>query len=626
MKNILLLVSILAFTACASTGKKTANLPYSEFKKILSPRAVVPISTTESLALIKMPKDKYAKIYMLDHTTKKFTEQMDYGRNISVLHTDPWNKNMYVYIDGNGDENFGIYLYDIQSKKVSPLFVNEGFQATIPSFSKNKDHLFIRSNHEDKKTYSIYKVDIASREATKLTKGEKSWDAALVSPDERTVALTQQKGNGESHLYILKTKTGKIYRVFKRDKTLYSPAFFHPSKNYLYLNSDHKRDRRGCAYISLKNPSKLGWMLTDNKKDISCRYNKLAKATEVIESHSGQRNVRILKGVFGKELETPIPDKVLASSIAVLPDSKTAFVKLLKSDSPGDFYMFDLSKGKDAELTPITQTNQSKISNENFAKSYDFNYKSFDGKEIHSIIFAKKEWLESDTKRPVILWPHGGPDSHMTHRYSSLFQYWALNGYVVFAPNFRGSTGFGKKFETLNDKDWGGGHIKDLVWGKRALSKLGYINPERMFIVGASFGGFSTLSAITRHPKEFNGAVAMLAISNLFTFLKSIPPDPAWQSEFLTEMGDPEKDKALYEERSPYFHADKVAIPLKIYQAENDTRTVLGEMNQFVDKLNELNIPVEYVVLKKEGHGFSREESARKAFQGTIEFLNTVNK
>lgn len=627
MKILLIAFSILTFVNCASAPKKKTSLPYSEFKKIISTRALVPINKEQSIALVKLPKDKYAKIYMLNHKTKEFSLELDYGRNISTLHTDPWAKNIYVYIDGNGDEQYGIYFYDLTKKSVSPLIVNKGFQARVASFSDNKDYAYIRSNHENKKIYSIYKVNTLSKEMSMVTKGEKSWDSALISPDERTLALVQAKGNNETHLYILKTTNQTLYRIFKNKNTVYEPSFFNSGKRsrVLYLNTDHKRNRMSCAYIKLDKPRQINLMRGSRQKDVTCSYSKSSNVTKVLESYAGKIKIKIFKGIYEKELVTPIPDKTIASNFSILPNSTTAFVKLLRADAPGDYYTFDISKGAEAPLTPITNFNRSDISNGEFAKSYDFNYKSFDGKDIHSIIFAKKEWLESDEKRPVILWPHGGPDSHSKHIYNSLFQYWALNGYVVFAPNFRGSTGFGKRFETLNDKDWGGGHIKDLVWGKRALSNLPYINPNRMFIVGASFGGFSTLSAITRHPKEFDGAVAMLAISNLFTFLKSIPPDPAWQSEFLTEMGDPIKDKALYEERSPYFHADKVSIPLKIYQAENDTRTVLAEMDQFVAKLKKLKIPVEYVVLKKEGHGFSRAASAKKAYQGTIEFLNKIN-
>ena len=126
---------------------------------------------------------------------------------------------------------------------------------------------------------------------------------------------------------------------------------------------------------------------------------------------------------------------------------------------------------------------------------------------------------------------------------------------------------------------------------------------------------------VTQYPKEFKAAVAMVAIGNLFTFLKSIPPDPAWQGEFLTEMGDPVKDKKLYRDRSPHFFAKNVSIPLKIYQAENDTRTVKAEMDNFVAELRKHQIPVEYEILKNEGHRISRTENWEKILQGTVDFL-----
>ena len=222
----------------------------------------------------------------------------------------------------------------------------------------------------------------------------------------------------------------------------------------------------------------------------------------------------------------------------------------------------------------------------------------------------------------MVIWPHGGPDSFEMHQYNRLFQFLALNGYIVLAPNFRGSTGYGKKFETLNDKDWGGGHIKDLIWAKKELVKRPYADPERFFIFGGSFGGFSTLSAITQYSSEFKAAVAFIAIGNLFTFMKSIPPDPGWQSEFLTEVGDPVKDEKLLKERSPFFHVEGIKLPLKIFQAENDIRTVKAEMDGFVAKLLQNNIPVEYTVLKDVGHSLDRKEARLELFEGAVLFFN----
>jgi dipeptidyl aminopeptidase/acylaminoacyl peptidase len=575
--------------------------------------------------LLRQKDDEYSKLYLLNHRSKKYKLQKDFGRNISMIETDPWYRTVYLYIDNDGDENYGIYTYDIKKKNIEPLFVNKGFKASIESYSDNPDHLFIRSNHENKKIYSIYKFNKKDKSIKRLTKGKTSWDGAVVNPKETHMALVVYKSNNESLLSILDLKSGAITLKKKRAKTVFTPSFFHPEKPILYINTDEKSDRKFCASMNYLESSRvLTAIKKSENKDLTCYYSKSSKITQVRESYSGKVEIKLFDGVFGQKLVTPLPKNAIASGFRVYPGTTQAFVMLVSSDKPGDYYTFDLSKKAKARLKPITKVNRSKIKNKDFAKSYDFEFKSYDGKNIHSIVYAKEEWLKNGEKHPVILWPHGGPDSHSSHRYRGLFQYWVLNGYVVFAPNFRGSTGFGKKFETLNDKDWGGGHIKDLIWGKRALAKESYVDANDFFIVGASFGGYSTLSAITQFPKEFKGAVAMLAISNLFTFYKSIPPDPAWQNEFLTEMGHPKKDKLLYRERSPYFHAQKIKTPLKIYQAENDTRTVKAEMDQYVDRLNKLKIPVDYVVLEKEGHGFSRKESAKKAFEGTIDFLNSL--
>ncbi len=632
LKSIFLLMFSMVFVfsgaeqAWAKVKKSSTEISYDEFSKIVSPRGLVPLKgLKKSLVLLRQKDDEYSKLYILNHRSKKYKLQKDFGRNISALTTDPWYGSVYLYIDNDGDENYGIYTYDIKKKTTQPLFVNKGFKASIQTYSDNPDHLFIRSNHENKKIYSIYKFNKKDKSIKRLTKGKTSWGAAVVNSKETHMALAISKGNNESSLSLLDLKSGEIRLKKKRNKTVFYPSFFHPEKPILYIQTDEKSDRKFCASLNYLESSRTLTEIKKSKdKDFSCYYSKSSKITQVIESYSGKVEIKLFDGVFGEGLVTPLPKNAIASGFRVYPGTTQAFVMLVSSDKPGDYYTFDLSKKAKAKLKAITKVNRSKIKNNDFAKSYDFEFKGFDGKNIHSIIYAKDEWLKSNEKRPVILWPHGGPDSHSSHRYRGLFQYWVLNGYVVFAPNFRGSTGFGKKFETLNDKDWGGGHIKDLIWGKRALIQEKYIDADNFFIVGASFGGYSTLSAITQFPKEFKGAVAMLAISNLFTFYKSIPPDPAWQNEFLTEMGHPKKDKLLYRERSPYFHAQKIKTPLKIYQAENDTRTVKAEMDQYVDRLNKLKIPVEYVVLEKEGHGFSRKESAKKAFEGTIDFLNSI--
>ncbi len=622
--------------ACQSTGHvkggesteaKTATLPYDEFQKVLTPRSrFLPMpGGKESLVLLAMPGDAYPKVYSLDHATRAFSLKHDAGRAISHLGRDNTLKHYYVLIDNHGDENYIIGKFDPATGASKPFFGAPGAKAMIADHSADGETIYVISNHENKSVYSLYAVDRETGLAKRLTDGKRSFDAATASPDGKWIALNQYLGNNESHLWLMDTATGGTRKALALAGANHDASFFSDDSRTLYVNSNQGRDRMACAKISIARPTRLTWAYARPDRDVECHRQRSANLTFLTESYNGQIRTRPFHGVFEKEYDIPVPQRSIASNFTRLPGEETAYVRIVQADNPGDFYRFDLAKGKTAPLERLTRMNLSNLPDGAFAKSYDLTYKSFDGLGIHGIVFAKEEWVKGGEKRPVILWPHGGPDAHELHAYHPFFQYWVLNGFVVFAPNVRGSTGYGKKFETLNDKDWGGGHVKDLIEGKKALAALPYVDPDRAFIVGASFGGYSTLSAITQYPTEFRGAVAVVALANLLTFFKSIPPDPAWRNEFLTEMGDPVKDEALYRERSPYFHAQNVKIPLKIYQAENDVRTVKAEMDRFVQRLREHRIPVEYVVLKDEGHGFQKTETWRTVLQGTVEFLKAVD-
>ncbi|KAK3604280.1 hypothetical protein CHS0354_002088 [Potamilus streckersoni] len=270
------------------------------------------------------------------------------------------------------------------------------------------------------------------------------------------------------------------------------------------------------------------WVKQDTGKDLSCFITRTGMSAVLLPDTTEKKNCRCSAVFSANRSGLNFRENSVADSFSVIPGSRQAVVKISASDTPPDYYQFDLDQGANARLNKITALNQSPV--KTLGKSYDLLYKSFDGMQIHGIIYAKEDWVKGNKKYPVIVWPHGGPDAQEIHRYDAGFQYFVAKGFIVFAPNFRGSTGYGKKFETLNDKDWGGGHIKD-------------------------------------YPDEFKGAVAVVALANLFTLMSSIPQDPAWQGEFRTEIGDPVKDEALYRERSPFFHVSKVRTPLKIYQA-----------------------------------------------------------
>ncbi|MBK8549785.1 MAG: S9 family peptidase [Ignavibacteria bacterium] len=193
-------------------------------------------------------------------------------------------------------------------------------------------------------------------------------------------------------------------------------------------------------------------------------------------------------------------------------------------------------------------------------------------------------------------------------------------GYIVIAPNFRGSTGYGKTFQKMIYKDWGGAEFKDVLGSADYLKSSGYADPENIAVVGGSFGGFMCMTCITKAPELWKCAVDVFGPANLFTFVNSVPEH--WKKGIEDLVGNAEKDKELLTERSPINFIDLINCPLLIVQGKHDPRVVEAESVQIVNKLKEKNKPYEYMLLDDEGHGFSKVSNQIKVFEAMIRFLD----
>ena len=623
---VTLIIGSFLLAACASTSLSGSaksdglKVGYDEFQKILGPRSVTYLEGQNAfLSVLAMPGDKHPAIYRYDIGRKKFEKIYDHGQSISALGQDRTGKRIYALIDGKGDENFGIYTFDPIKKAVAALFVKPGFKSYPFDTDAKGEFLFIGSNFENKAVYSIYRLELATGKVERISDGKANFSGASVALSGEKLIATRSLSNNENEVYLLDVKAKSARLLFNRKNSIFWPGFFSDDETSLYGTSNFGKDRSGCAQLAFNKPNRLKYLLSSDSKDIYCDYNEWSKLYQVSEVARGKSTLKLYKKMFSDEVAiTQVFNNQSVMALATDRTTRKMILNFSAANSPGTYYTLDLDSGRAEHLLDL---NLSKIKPEQMATSYDVDYKSFDGLPIHGVIYAKPEWLKSGKKYPLIVWPHGGPDAYESHDYRGIFQFLALNDFVVFAPNFRGSGGYGKRFETLNDKDWGGGHIKDVLVGKEEVVKLPYVDPQNVFILGGSFGGYSTLTAITLYPPTFKAAVGIVAIGNLFTFLKSIPPDEAWQTEFRREMGDPVKDKALYEARSPFFHVDKLATPLQIYQAENDVRTVKAEMDLFVERLRALNKPVDYTVLKDVGHGLETPESRKLVYEGAVKFF-----
>src|SRR5262249_27032923 len=263
-----------------------------------------------------------------------------------------------------------------------------------------------------------------------------------------------------------------------------------------------------------------------------------------------------------------------------------------------------------------------KLPRESLAEMKPVKYKSSDGLEIPAYLTLPKGVPAKNL--PALLIPHGGPWARDFWGYNSFAQFFANRGYAVLMPNFRGSTGYGKKFLDAGNKEWGKKMQDDVTWGAKYLEAEGIADPKRVGILGGSYGGYAPLAGVTFTPDTYAAAVDIVGPSNLITLLESIPP--YWEpirKLFYERMGDPNtaEGKALLTQRSPLSYADKIKTPLLVVQGANDPRVNKREADQIVIALRDRGYPVEYLLAPDEGHGFARPVNNMALFMSAEKFL-----
>jgi len=290
------------------------------------------------------------------------------------------------------------------------------------------------------------------------------------------------------------------------------------------------------------------------------------------------------------------------------------------SASPSNIYVYNFET---KELKQLTNTLNEAISKEDLVEGQVVRYQSFDGLEIPAVYYQPHQASPAN-QVPALVWVHGGPGGQSRLNYFALIQYLVNHGYAILAVNNRGSSGYGKEFNHLDDQNHGDKDLKDCVAGKDFLASTGVIDMEKVGIIGGSYGGYMTMAALTFEPEAFEVGVNIFGVTNWLRTLKSIPP--YWESfrkALYDEMGDPTTaDSVRLYEISPLFHTENVTKPLMVLQGANDVRVLQVESDEIVEGVKSNGVPVEYVVFDDEGHGFRKKENEIKGYGQIKEFLD----
>jgi dipeptidyl aminopeptidase/acylaminoacyl peptidase len=356
------------------------------------------------------------------------------------------------------------------------------------------------------------------------------------------------------------------------------------------------------------------------KWDIMYAYHSYSGKYRVVGINEDAKNViKIFDTKTNQVIDFPKFEEGDITSVNISQSEKWLTFYVGSSKSPANLYVYNFAS---KQFRKLTNSLNKEINSEDLVKGEVVRYKSFDDLDIPAILY-KPQQATKDQKVPALVWVHGGPGGQSRLGYSDLIQYLVNHGYAILAVNNRGSSGYGKTFYQMDDRNHGEKDLQDCIKGKDYLATLDYIDPAKIGIFGGSYGGFMVMAALTSEPKAFEVGVNLFGVTNWLRTLKSIPP---WWESFkealYLEMGDPIKDSARLYKISPLFHANKVEKPLIVLQGSQDPRVLKVESDEIVAAVKKNKVPVEYVVFEDEGHGFVKKENQQKAYSKILEFLD----
>lgn len=472
--------------------------------------------------------------------------------------------------------NYELDAIEVLTKKVTHLTSNTPAQLSNvnPIWSKDGKWIVFTQQDATGKDSNVFIVSSAGGSATNLTahKGEQNFLATAISPDGKTVLITSNAGNGYANVGLLDIASKKITWL-TTDKWEVSSGQFSPDGKRLTwsANIDGNQDiyiydmatRRAQALAVAKGINSLG-------------------GSETAFSHDGARLLYTHNG----------------------------------PNAPNDIWTYDFAAQKPLQ---VSHSLVGGVRGEDMVEPFLVHYPSKDGKwQISAFVYVPYN-AEKNGQNAAIVYIHGGPTSQTVNSFNRNIQYLVNQGYFVIAPNYRGSSGYGKEFEDANLHDMGGGDLQDVISAAEWIKKTGFIDPKKIAVMGGSYGGYLTMMAVTKAPDLWAAGVPIVPFVNWFTEIEN--EDPLLRQYDLATMGDPTKDKALLQERSPINFVDQIKAPLLLLAGGNDPRCPRTEAEQVASAIKKRNGVAELKVYENEGHGFAKTENQIDAYTRVADFL-----
>ena len=531
-----------------------------------------------------------------------------------------WKGERIVFVkDFGGDENFHVVSVSLDGAQVD-LTPGDKVKADVVDMLEDDDgHLIVSHNRRDESVFDVFRIDIATGAATMLAQNPGNVTTWHTDHDGKLRAAGTSDGVNTSLLYREREDQDFTPILTTSFKEAVQPLFFTFDNRKLYVASNRGRDKAAIFEFDPAAAREGALLVESAEADIEAlfhsRKRKVLTSARWVTSKVQRKFFDAHTEAMYRDIEARLPgyDVTLTSSNK---DEDKFVVAAMSDRTPGKRYLYDSNARTLELLADIAPW----LPEAQLSSMQPIVFEARDGLAIHGYLTLPQG--RDPRNLPVVVNVHGGPWARDVWGFNPEVQFLANRGYAVLQVNFRGSTGYGRKFWEASFREWGRKMQDDLTDGVQWLIAQGVADPSRIAIYGGSYGGYATLAGLAFTPDLYACGVDYVGVSNLLTFMKSIPP--YWKPflAMLQEMiGDMEKDEAMLRAASPVFSADRIKSPLLIAQGAKDPRVVKSESDQMVDAMRKRGVEVEYLVKDNEGHGFRNEENRFEFYESMERFL-----
>jgi dipeptidyl aminopeptidase/acylaminoacyl peptidase len=618
-------ISLTLFTGGCKTDKpmQAKQIPLEDFFKNPE-KSRYQISPDGKYFSFMAPYEKRMNIFVQEigkDSAVRLTSEKD--RDISGYF---WkNPTRIVYLkDTGGDENFKLYGVSIDGTNLQCFtdFPNVRTEI-IDDLYDFPDEMIVGLNKRNPEVFDPYRLNIVTGQMTMLAENPGNIQGWILDHAGKLRAATAIVDGVNTQILYREKETDQFKPVLTTNfKETLSPLTFTFDNKNIYASSNLGRDKSAIVVFDIANGKEIEMLYENKDYDVNdVTWSHLNKSL-VCANYESWKQERYYFDEESKQFFEKVQKHLenYSFNITSLTKAEDKFMIRAYSDrSLGGYYVYDRTNDKMQKVAEIAPW----LKEEELAAMTPIEYTARDGVKIQGYLTLPLGYtMETAKDLPVIVNPHGGPWARDGWYFNPEIQFLANRGYAILQMNFRGSTGYGREFWEKSFKQWGKTMQDDITDGTKWLIEKGIANPKKIAIYGGSYGGYATLQGLVKEPDLYAAGVDYVGVSNLFTFMQTIPPYWKPMMDMMYEMvGNPKGDSLDFVANYPALNSDKIKTPLFVAQGKNDPRVNIAESDQIVEALKKRNITVEYMVKDNEGHGFHNEENKFDFYRAMEAFL-----